>query len=108
MLKQKLEQWLNKILNEEHLHLDPAREKLRFYIKRGDKEIAAYLSQLGTGVSRLVMLLSFLYLNKDKTLNVIIEEPEGNLHPESVVQLVRIIKENFRNHRFLLQHTHLY
>lgn len=100
--KRNLEQWLGKILNEAHINLDPARDKLRFYVKRGNKEISAYLSQLGTGVSQLVMLLSFLYLNRDKTLNVFIEEPEGNLHPEAVVQLVRIIKENFKNHRFFI------
>ncbi|HDR7161348.1 TPA: AAA family ATPase [Bacillus cereus] len=100
--KQSLEGWLRKILAEPHVELDPAKDKLRFYIKRGDKVISAYLSQLGTGVSQLVMLLSFLYLNKERTLNVFIEEPEGNLHPEAVVQLVKIIKENFKNHRFFI------
>lgn len=102
VFKQSLENWLSKILAEPYIILDPAHDKLRFYIKRGNKVISAYLSQLGTGVSQLVMLLSFLYLNKERTLNVFIEEPEGNLHPEAVIQLVKIIKENFKNHRFFI------
>ncbi|WNV20006.1 ATP-binding protein [Bacillus sp. SI2] len=100
--KKQLENWLRKILGESQLELDPVEDELRFYIQRGEKEISAYLSQLGTGVSQLVMLLSFLYLNKDRTLNVFIEEPEGNLHPEAVVQLVNIIQQNFKNHRFFI------
>ncbi|HDR7379537.1 MULTISPECIES: ATP-dependent nuclease [Bacillus cereus group] len=100
--KRQLESWLRKILAEPQLELDPVENELRFYIQRGNKEISAYLSQLGTGVSQLVMLLSFLFLNQDRTLNVFIEEPEGNLHPEAVVQLVNIIQENFKNHRFFI------
>ncbi|MFA2833453.1 ATP-binding protein [Bacillus paranthracis] len=102
VFKKSLEDWLSKILGEPYIQLDPVKDKLRFYIKRGDQVISAYLSQLGTGVSQLVMLLSFLYLNKERTLNVFIEEPEGNLHPEAVIQLVKIIKENFNNHRFFI------
>jgi AAA15 family ATPase/GTPase len=100
--KKQIGSWLSKILNESQLDLDPNESELRFYIKRGEKEISASLSQLGTGVSQLVMLLSFLYLNKDRSLNVFIEEPEGNLHPEAVIQFVKIIKENFQNHRFFI------
>ncbi|MFS0765679.1 ATP-dependent nuclease [Peribacillus phoenicis] len=100
--KQKLVSWLKQILNESHFELDPSESELRFYIKRGEKEIPASLAQLGTGVAQLVMLLSFLYLNKERSLNVFIEEPEGNLHPEAVIQFIHIIKENFKNHRFFI------
>lgn len=100
--KKQLVSWLSQILNEPDFDLDPNKNELRFYIKRGEKEISASLSQLGTGVSQLVMLLSFLYLNKDRSLNVFIEEPEGNLHPEAVIQFVKIIKDNFNKHRFFI------
>lgn len=97
-----LEDWLKTILLEPSLVLDPTHNKLRFYIKRGTKEISASLESLGTGVSQLVMLLSYLYLNRHKQLNVFIEEPESNLHPEAVVQLVKIMESSFQNHRFFI------
>lgn len=100
--KYSLENWLKRILGETEIILDPIQDDLRFYVRRGDNIISAYLSQLGTGVSQLVMLLSFLYINKERVLNVFIEEPECNLHPEAVVQLVSICRENFENHRFFI------
>ena len=60
------------------------------------------LSQLGTGVSQIVMLLSHLWINKDKNLNVFLEEPEANLHPESVIKLVTIFEHELVNHRFFI------
>ncbi|WHX47912.1 ATP-binding protein [Paenibacillus woosongensis] len=103
--QKQLEDWLKIILLEPQFHLDPTNEKLRFFLKRGDKEVAAFLENLGTGVSQLIMLLSFLYLNRSRILNVFIEEPESNLHPEAVVQLMKILEENFENHRFFVS-TH--
>jgi hypothetical protein len=100
--KKCLEHWLRTILLEPSLVLDPTHNKLRFYIRRGSREIAASLENLGTGVSQLVMLLSYLHLNRHKQLNVFIEEPESNLHPEAVVQLVKIMEGNFQNHRFFI------
>ncbi|MFV8829522.1 ATP-dependent nuclease [Alkalihalobacterium sp. APHAB7] len=79
--------------------------RLGFFLKRGDNRICAYLTQLGTGVSQLFMLLSFLYLNRNKSLNIFIEEPEGNLHPDALIQLLKIIEDRFSNHRFFIS-TH--
>ncbi|TJY42225.1 hypothetical protein E5161_09455 [Cohnella pontilimi] len=100
--KRNMEEWLKKILIEPEVILDPTNEKLRFYIKRGTKEIAASFENMGTGVSQLVMLLSFLHINRNRNLNVFIEEPESNLHPEAVVQLVKIIENNFPKHKFFI------
>ncbi|CAN7734389.1 AAA family ATPase [Paenibacillus sp. LjRoot153] len=97
-----IEAWLRTILLEPEVVLDPTNDKLRFYIKRGTKEIAASFENMGTGVSQLVMLLSYLYLNRHRHLNVFIEEPESNLHPEAVIQLVKIMETNFQNHRFFI------
>lgn len=96
-----LENWLKLILLED-IKLDPTDRKLRFYITRGSQEISASLENLGTGVSQLVMLLSYLYLNRERKLNIFIEEPESNLHPEAVVQLVKIMENNFTNHHFFI------
>lgn len=103
--KNSLEEWLKAILLEPSIVLDPTNDKLRFYIRRGTKEISASLENLGTGVSQLVMLLSYLHLNRERQLNVFIEEPESNLHPEAVVQLVKILENTFLNHRFFIS-TH--
>ncbi len=101
-LKKNLERWLKSILNEDKIEFDPTDSQLRFYITRGDFEIPAFLENLGTGVAQLVMLLSYLYINRNRVLNVFMEEPESNLHPEAVIQLVRIIEENFQNHCFFI------
>ncbi|KEO84278.1 ATP-dependent nuclease [Tumebacillus flagellatus] len=100
--KKNIQNWVKSILLEELFEIEAAGSDLRFYLKRGSNPdpIAANLSQLGTGVSQLIMLLSYLHLYRDKELNVFIEEPEGNLHPEAVIQLVGIMKDNFKNHRF--------
>ncbi|WP_335618064.1 ATP-dependent nuclease [Clostridium botulinum] len=103
--KDKIQEWIKVILSEPFLEIDPTDSSIRFYIKRGNKKIAANLNQLGTGVSQLFMLLSYLYINREKNLNVFIEEPECNLHPDAVVQLVNIIKSNFLKHRFFIS-TH--
>lgn len=103
--KSKMQEWLKVILAEPKLEIDPTGMNMRFYINRGGKTIPADLHQLGTGVAQIFMMLSFLFINRSSSLNVFIEEPECNLHPDAVVQLVRIIKENFPNHRFFIS-TH--
>ncbi|QQE78389.1 ATP-binding protein [Alicyclobacillus sp. SO9] len=104
--KEMLERWLKSILDEPMFQLDPKDSELRFYITRGGKRISADLSHLGTGVAQMIMLLAYLFLNRDKSLNVFIEEPESNLHPEAVIQLVRVIEQNFPNHcMFISTHS---
>ncbi|WP_160685510.1 ATP-binding protein [Clostridium sp. C2-6-12] len=103
--KEELQKWLRNILSEPYFEIDPTATDIRFYIQRGDKKISSYLNQLGTGVSQLFMLLSYLYMNREIPLNVFIEEPECNLHPEAVIQFVDIIENNFKNHRFFIS-TH--
>lgn len=102
IFKRKIEEWLKLILKEEYFEIDATSTYIRFFVRRGEAEVAASLSDLGTGVSQLFMLLSHLFINRDKILNVFLEEPECNLHPEAVVQLVSILKENFNNHRFFI------
>ncbi len=94
--------WLSEILMEEIKIELGGNGEIRFAIKRGSQMLLANLYQLGTGVSQLFMLLSFLFLNKDKEMNVFIEEPECNLHAESLVKLINIFEQYFVKHCFFI------
>ncbi|MFS0749883.1 AAA family ATPase [Oceanobacillus sp. 1P07AA] len=100
-----IEECLIDILGENELELDVTKDEVRFFIERGSKKICAYLEQLGTGVSQFFMILSYLYINKDRDLNIFMEEPESNLHPDGLVKLLDIIKVKFPNHTFFIS-TH--
>jgi predicted ATPase len=96
----KLKIWLNDILLENITSIDISRKcGLRFEFDSG---LLLLLEELGTGVSQIVMLLSYLWINKDAHLNVFLEEPEGNLHPDSVTKLVGIFEKDLSNHRFFI------
>ncbi|MEZ2584248.1 ATP-dependent endonuclease [Kluyvera intermedia] len=98
----KMKEWLSDILNEDVVNVDSLKNDFRLHISRGGETILSSLSQLGTGVSQIIMLLSHLYLNKDKVLNVFLEEPESNLHPESVIKLMGIFNRELENHTFFI------
>lgn len=98
----KIKVWLSDILNEEVVSVDSLKNDFRLHINRGGETILSSLSQLGTGVSQIIMLLSHLFLNKDKQLNVFLEEPESNLHPESVIKLIDIFNRELENHTFFI------
>lgn len=97
--KNQIKQWLTDILSEEVRNIDILEKDLNFEFESG---LSFSLEQLGTGVSQIVMLLSHLWINKDVNLNVFLEEPEANLHPESVVKLVNIFEKELTNHRFFI------
>ncbi|WP_210470252.1 ATP-dependent nuclease [Vibrio crassostreae] len=97
--KLKMTSWLSEILSEEITSIEVDNADLRIDFKT---ELSFSLSELGTGVSQVVMLLSHLWINKDVNLNIFLEEPEANLHPDSVVKLVKIFEEELTNHRFFI------
>lgn len=97
--KKQIKQWLTDILSEEVTNIDVVEKDLSLEFKSG---LSFSLDQLGTGVSQIVMLLSHLWINKDINLNVFLEEPEANLHPEAVVKLVSIFEKELTNHRFFI------
>lgn len=97
--KKQIKQWLTDILSEEVTNIDILENDLNFEFDSG---LSFSLEQLGTGVSQIVMLLSHLWINKDVNLNVFLEEPEANLHPEAVVKLVSIFEKELANHRFFI------
>jgi AAA15 family ATPase/GTPase len=97
--KKQIKQWLTEILSEEVTNIEIVEKDLNLEFQSG---LSFSLDQLGTGVSQIVMLLSHLWINKDKNLNVFLEEPEANLHPEAVVKLVSIFEKELVNHRFFI------
>ncbi|ODA43020.1 AAA family ATPase [Desulfosporosinus sp. BG] len=99
-----IETWLMDILGEDFLRLE-LKDSIRFFMSRGGETILTNLTQLGTGVAQLFMMLSYLFINKDRSLNVFMEEPECNLHPEAVLKLILILEQSFVTHRFYIS-TH--
>lgn len=97
--KEKIKSWLSDILSENVTSIDVSNSDLRLEF---NSNLLFSLDELGTGVSQIVMLLSHLWLNKDSNLNVFLEEPEANLHPDSVVNLVRIFENELINHKFFI------
>ncbi|KOO16503.1 hypothetical protein AKJ18_04190 [Vibrio xuii] len=97
--KRQIKQWLTDILSEDVANIDVIEKDLSLEFKSG---LSFSLDQLGTGVSQIVMLLSHLWINKSINLNVFLEEPEANLHPEAVVKLVSIFEKELTNHRFFI------
>ena len=97
--KRQIKQWLTDILSEQVTNIEVVDKDLNFEFESG---LSFSLDQLGTGVSQIVMLLSHLWINKEVNLNVFLEEPEANLHPEAVVKLISIFEKELINHRFFI------
>lgn len=100
--KKKIKSWLSKITNEEIDDIDVHENRFSVDVFRGKEQLSATLDELGTGVSQIVMLLSHLYLNREKSLNVFIDEPESNLHPDAVIKLIEIFDSELSNHSFFI------
>ena len=94
--KVKMRDWFDVLLGEKKFNVVmSSNNNIRFELIRGGRELEAELGQLGTGVAQLFMILSYLFINKDRSMNVFVEEPECNLHPESVIKLVQIFEKEF-------------
>ncbi|WP_027965708.1 ATP-dependent nuclease [Halomonas halocynthiae] len=97
--KKQIKLWLTDILSEQVTNIEVVDKDLNLEFTSG---LSFSLDQLGTGVSQIVMLLSHLWINKEVNLNVFLEEPEANLHPEAVVKLISIFEKELINHRFFI------
>lgn len=97
--KKQMIAWLSDILSEKVTSVDVSPQELRLEFR---SDLIFTLDELGTGVSQVVMLLSHLWVNQDKSLNIFLEEPEANLHPESVIKLVKIFENELSNHTFFI------
>jgi hypothetical protein len=101
--KKQMETWLKTIVDDAICNIALVEpDQYRLHFKLGEDEIIQDLDALGTGVAQVVMLLSFLHLNKGKKLNVFMDEPESNLHFTAVGKLVQIFTNELPNHNFFL------
>ena len=98
----KLKGWLSIITSESIENVDVVENQYRLYLIIDGVQIVPNLEELGTGVSQMIMLLSYLYLNRNKQLNVFIDEPESNLHPDAVIKLIEIFDNELKNHTFFI------
>jgi predicted ATPase len=97
----KISTWLGDLLDES-IEFRIENNALTFRIRRNGQTLISTFNEIGTGVSQLFMILSFLYLNKDRDLIIFIDEPESNLHPDAVKRLIHILEHNFTNHSFFI------
>ncbi|MNO38361.1 hypothetical protein D3C76_284630 [compost metagenome] len=110
----KMSQWLKEILQEDELSFHFIAEPNPYFtmmVKRGpNKELLSFKPrQLGTGIAHLVLILTTLHACSHRKMNIFLEEPEMNLHPQSVVALTKILKEDFPNHRyFIFTHSNVW
>lgn len=103
----KMSKWLKDILLEEELIFEFVPENnpdFHITVLRGPEKnpIRFKPRQLGTGIAHLVLILTTLHACSHNKINIFLEEPEMNLHPQSVVALTKILKEDFINHRFFI------
>lgn len=101
IFKTKMTDWLYELLND-NIDFSINNSKLSFFLKREENEIEENFESLGTGVSQIFILLSYLYFYKDKYLNIFLEEPENNIHPEAQISLAKIFETEFPNHTFFI------
>ncbi|MGG0248773.1 AAA family ATPase [Peribacillus frigoritolerans] len=106
--EKKMTAWLQKILLEDELvfnfYADGENSTFTIETPLGNKgnEIIFDHNDLGTGVSHLVLILTRLYSCQHRKINIFLEEPEMNLHPQSISELADILKNDFPNLRFFI------
>lgn len=102
--KKNILSWITSISNEKvtSIEIIEGTNEFTLELTRGSEQISCSLEQLGTGIAQAVMLLSHLFLHRNKNLNVFIDEPESNLHPDAVVKVIDIFDEHFPIHTFFI------
>ncbi|MDA2157940.1 AAA family ATPase [Bacillus cereus group sp. Bc253] len=64
------------------------------------------LKDLGSGISQILMFLTFFYrYSNRKDIYVFIDEPESNIHPETLIKLFRFCTNQLSRQYFLLTHS---
>lgn len=97
-----LEGWLCALLGETSVTLEVNEIGLFVTLIRQNKRFRCQLSDLGAGVSEIVMLLAYLRLRPHEPSLIIIDEPEAHLHPGAAIELVRIIAKHFPSYQLLI------
>ena len=94
-IKRDLRAWLGRLLDEKVIALELTKEGVRVTTEKGGVEFPCLLRDLGDGVGQLFFILAHLRLSGDVPSIVAIDEPEAHLHPGAVVELLRLLQEEF-------------
>jgi hypothetical protein len=100
--KRDIRKWLQILLGEKEVSIEINDAGFWVELRRGEVEFRCSLQDLGTGVSEVLMVLSYLRLHPDSDYLVVFDEPEAHLHPGAVVELSRIITTGLPNHQLLI------
>lgn len=100
--KEDIEEWLARLLGDTELRIDVNNSGFWVETRRGQRRLRCALTDLGAGVSEMVMLLAYIRLCPDRNLLVVLDEPEAHLHPGAAVELVRIINKHLPKHQLLI------
>lgn len=97
-----LENWFSILLGEDRVRIEINDGNFWLTVIRGEQDLRCALSDLGSGVSEILMILAYLRLNVDQRYLVVLDEPEAHLHPGAVVELAKIITSSMPNHQLLI------
>ncbi|MBX9985566.1 ATP-dependent nuclease [Priestia aryabhattai] len=120
--KNKMDEWLSRIFMETtevvkvSLESDYAILTNRFVQiprivvsqKREGEVLKIDLSNMGTGISQIIVILTHLYMRKfyeQSSLIVFLEEPESNLHPRALSNFIELLDDEFKEFQFFIS-TH--
>jgi hypothetical protein len=74
-------------------------DNARLWIRSGRNFVP--IESLGTGIAQLIVLFSYLALDRDREMTYFLEEPETHLHPGLLKRLIAMLKR-FTNIQFFI------
>lgn len=84
--------------------------RIKFTIEQGrEKQISLDLNDLGTGITQIVIILCYLFLRTKieghENLILFIEEPESNLHSDTLIKFMKLLENKFQHQLFVTTHS---
>lgn len=85
-------------------------KKIQIIIEQGRNEkVSLDLNDLGTGITQVIIILCYLWLRTKnqghKNLILFIEEPESNLHNDSLIKFMELLTNEFKHQFFITTHS---
>jgi len=99
----RIKRWLSSLLGK---RVDAVELRDAKQVSLHMNDLLLDLSDLGAGVTELVILLFRLCLAEDTPRVLLLEELEAHLHPSAVIRFLKILEEEFpRTQMFLASHS---
>lgn len=100
-LVKEFEDFLSKsFFHNQSISLIPRVDSDVVYIRIGEEERPLY--DLGDGIQAIIVITFPLFMRKDKSWMIFIEEPEMHLHPKWQRFLIETFQKYFTNHQFFI------